>query len=636
MRVARLLWLFLLMLTVWSGMMAWEASSYMARPCQERGVPGYWGCLLESPIAELELAESPAGFKARIDQGSPGQYETWNVAIARVNTCMDFLLIGLYWAVFVLFAVEGGGRLCRTLIGVISLTAILDVIENVRLLQALRAIGNGAAFSFTPRDLSLGKWIFFALAAVLLANLLKRGPGRWRLVATVLLIATAAVTIAGLFWVPLLTASSGLLLAVLLIALVLYVPLHPWDWKTVLTWVEFGYLIRFQVIGGVLLAILLPAGFFAAPSIFAGIFDAQSFLSFVFVVYVAQQLALIVMITSRLALVYGPERFAGIETLPVASQATWGMTAMFSLLACPVIAMTCCGTEIPGWQKAIGMLAATALSVAGLWLIAKLHFYIEASPGYTARMIFPGFPLLRTARQPRWSSGGWLHRQLARLLPERLSRGVLRSELESDLEGEGTVGSLLSGHQLATAAVLVQALSYVVIGLLSAPVTGSHTQRGMVSAADTAERATACSAVLPVVPIGIVYLVLFGGCLHSRYRPDTGGDDQPGDLVGLRTAGHGPYLRGVSRGRSCSAAFAGGSGSRVGAEEGQRGRPDGDCGHVGRRDSRGCMDGRGVDRPDPGVRGYAGGEPVRLLAGAGERRFRWQRRRDVFRGIVCA
>ena len=97
---------------------------------------------------------------------------------------------------------------------------------------------------------------------------------------------------------PLLTANYGLLLGALLIALVVYAPLHPWDWKTVLTWVEFGFLIRFQVIGGALLAILLPAGFFAAPSIFAGIFDAQSFLSFVFVVYVARQLALIVMITA--------------------------------------------------------------------------------------------------------------------------------------------------------------------------------------------------------------------------------------------------------------------------------------------------------------------------------------------------
>ncbi len=237
-----------------------------------------------------------------------------------------------------------------------------------------------------------------------------------------------------------------------------------------------------------------------------------------------------------------PVRFAGIATLPGASQVTWGMTGMFGLLACPVIAMTCCGTEVPGWQKAIGILAATALSLAGLWLIAKLHFYIEASPGYTARMIFPGFPFLRTDQRPRWSSGGLLHRQFGRFLPERLSRGVLRSELEVDLEGGGTVGTLLSGHQLATAAVLVQAVSYAAIGLLSAPVTGSHPHAAeVVPAADTAERATACSAVLPVVPAGIVYLVLFRSCVHSRYRPGSGADDQPGDLACLRPAGHGPY-----------------------------------------------------------------------------------------------
>jgi hypothetical protein len=448
----------------------------MTRPCPERGADGHWGCVLDSPIAELELAASPADFKARIDQGSPGQYETWNAAIARVNTCMDFLLIGLYWAVFVLFAVEGGGRLSRTVIGVISAAATFDVLENVRLLQALQAISNAAAFSFTPRGFSLAKWIFFAVAAVLLAGLLARGEGPWQRAAALLLIAAAAVTIAGLVRVPLLIVSSVLLLGFLLIALVLYVPLHPRDWKTVLMWVEFGYLIRFQVIGGALLAILLPAGYFAAPSIFAGVFDAQSFLSFVFVVYVAQQLALIVMITSRLALVYGPLRFDGIATLPAARPVTWGMTALFSLLALPVIEMTCCGTEIPGWEKAIGILAATALSLGGLWLIAKLHFYIEASPGYTAHMIFPDFPFLRTDRRPRWSSGGFLHQQLARFLPDRLSRGVLRSESEVLLEGGGTVGSLLSGHQLALAAMLVQGLSYAAIGMLSAPAMGGQVE----------------------------------------------------------------------------------------------------------------------------------------------------------------
>src|SRR5882757_8295132 len=145
MRVSRLLWLFLLMLTIWAAVMAWEASEFMGPPCPEQSAVQHWGCVLASPIAELQLAESAGEFKARIDQGSAGQFESWNLQIARVNTCMDFLSIGLYWAVFVLFTLEyGGGRLGRAVIGVISLTAIFDVLENVRLLQALGAIRDSA------------------------------------------------------------------------------------------------------------------------------------------------------------------------------------------------------------------------------------------------------------------------------------------------------------------------------------------------------------------------------------------------------------------------------------------------------------------------------------------------------------
>jgi hypothetical protein len=470
MRVSRLLWLFLLMLTVWVGVTAWEASEFMSPPCPEQSAAQHWGCVLDSPIAELQLAASAGDFKARIDQGSAGQFESWNLQIARVNTCMDFLCIGLYWAVFVLFALEcGGGRLGRAVIGFISLTAIFDLLENVRLLQALGAIRDSVAFATTPRDFSIAKWISFAIATALLGILLARMEGRWRRVMSLLLIAAAAVTIAGLIWIPLFAVASILLLVALLIAIVLYMPLLPWTWKTALMWVEFSYLVRFQIIGGAILAIVLPAGYFAAPSIFAGIFDAESFLSFSFVAYASLQLALVVMVTSRLTLVYGPIRFAGIRSLPAAGRVTWGMTGMFSLLALPVITMMCCGTTIPWWQKVIGIMAAKVLSLVVLWLIAKLHFYIEPSPGYTARMIFPDFPFLATDRRPHWSTHGWLHRLFVRLLPERLSRGVLRSEREVELEGGGTVGSLLSGHQLATAAMFVQVVTYFVIGILSAP-----------------------------------------------------------------------------------------------------------------------------------------------------------------------
>lgn len=310
MRVARLLWLFLLMLTVWAAVTAWESSEWMGPPCPEQSAVQHWGCVLDSPIAELQLAGSAGDFKARIDQGSAGQFESWNLQIARVNTCMDFLSIGLYWAVFVLFALEcGGGLLGRAVIGAISLTAVFDVLENVRLLRALGAIRDSVSFSATPRGFSIAKWISFAIATTLLGILLawvsRQMEGRWRRVMALLLIVAAVVTIAGLVWILLFTAAAILLLAALLIAIVLYMPLHPWAWKTALLWVEFSYLIRFQVIGGAILAIMLPAGYFAAPSIFVGIFDAESFLSFGFVAYASLQLALVVMVTSRLTLVYG-------------------------------------------------------------------------------------------------------------------------------------------------------------------------------------------------------------------------------------------------------------------------------------------------------------------------------------------
>ncbi|MGA9720290.1 MAG: hypothetical protein WBQ79_18575 [Acidobacteriaceae bacterium] len=473
MRVGRLLWLFLLMFTVWALVMAWEASEYTTRPCAESGAR-HWACVLDRPIAELELAATPGELKASLDQGSAGQFEAWNLETARVNTCMDFLSIGLYWAVFVLFALECRRRLSRAVIGAISVAAIFDVLENVRLLQALRAISNSIAFISTPRDFSIAKWMALALAMVLLGIMLVRAQGWWRRVVSLLLMASAVVTIAGVFFVPLLALSGLVLLGALLIAIVLYMPLHPWKWKTALMWLEFSYLIRFQVIGGALLAIVLPAGYFAAPSIFVGIFDAQSFLSFAFVAYAALQLALIVMITTRLTQVYGPIRFAGIQGLPAAERVTWKVTGLFSLLALPVIVMACCGTEIPWWEKGIGVVAAQVLSLTVLWLIAKLHFYIEPMPGYTARMIFPDFPFLTTERRPHWSTGGWVHRLFVTMLPERLSLGVLRSEQEVRLEGGGTVGSLLSGHQLALAALCVQILTYVVIGIVSAPVTVDH------------------------------------------------------------------------------------------------------------------------------------------------------------------
>jgi hypothetical protein len=474
MRAQRLFWVFLLMSAIWVALTAWEASEYMRPTCPARGVPGHWTCALERPIAELTLAASPAELKAGIDRGSPGQFESWNLAITRVHACMDLITLGLFWAAFLLFALQcARSWLPRAVIGAASGAALLGLVKDVLLLRAVGAMRHGAAFAFTPRVASIGSWLLLAMATALAGILLVRMAGTWRRMLGILLFATAAVTIGGLWWTPLLMIAAVLAAVALLIALILYMPLHPWTWKAALQWVEFFYLIRFQIIGGLVLTIVLPAGYFAAPSIFAGLYDAQTFLSFAFVAYAALELALIVMITSRLTLVYGPIRFAGIQTLRPANQMTWTTTGMFCLLALPVIAMACSGTTaMSWWQKTLGIVAAALLSLGVLWLIAKLHYYIERDPGYAARMVFPAFPRLATTSLPQWSGAGWLHRMFLGLLPDRLSRGVVRSEADLDLEGGGSAGSLLSGHHLAVMALLVQVVTYCAIGVLSAPAAG--------------------------------------------------------------------------------------------------------------------------------------------------------------------
>src|SRR5919197_5527714 len=63
------------------------------------------------------------------------------------------------------------------------------------------------------------------------------------------------------------------------------------DFARLLMWVEFLYLVRFQLIAALLLTVILPACYFLVPSIFIGLFDARGVWSFVLVVWMAGQLA---------------------------------------------------------------------------------------------------------------------------------------------------------------------------------------------------------------------------------------------------------------------------------------------------------------------------------------------------------
>ena len=113
---------------------------------------------------------------------------------------------------------------------------------------------------------------------------------------------------------------AALVLGVLVVAAAIKFWPSNFDWSRLLMWIEFSYLIRFQVLTALFLAVVVPAGYFLAPSIFIGLFDARGLRSFILVVWMAVQLAWTVMISVRMVLVYGPERFAGIRDLGVPCQ----------------------------------------------------------------------------------------------------------------------------------------------------------------------------------------------------------------------------------------------------------------------------------------------------------------------------
>src|SRR5262249_3720464 len=98
---------------------------------------------------------------------------SWNIHIARANTYLDFVFIGLYWSVFVLLARASGSGLYKAVIVLISLAALFDLAENALLLAALRQLSEAlfkpATLSFTPSaTVSAIKWAFFALASAVL------------------------------------------------------------------------------------------------------------------------------------------------------------------------------------------------------------------------------------------------------------------------------------------------------------------------------------------------------------------------------------------------------------------------------------------------------------------------------------
>jgi Patatin-like phospholipase len=475
----RLLWLALLGTLIWGVMMGIEAKGYKTRDCSPGWRPSTWGCLAESPIAHLELALIPESFRSYVDCDSVGKdcqsYDPsnldaiappnrlWNIEVAKVNTYMDFLFIALYWSVFVLLARIGGGRLSLIVGGAISAAALFDIGENVLLLRALQAITKHADPLTVPGLVSRIKWCLFAASLVLLAIAVAKTMQMSLPPMSVFMVLSALLTVAGVFYIPLLTVALLALALALFLALFHYFPFGKLSWDAVLSWIEFVYLIRFQVMALVLLTLVLPAGFFAAPSMFIGLFDALSFNSFVFVAWAAFQLAFTTMFTSRLVLVYGPERFPGISRLRKKYSLSWPTVGAFACLSAPCLVMMCCGTDFTRFGtvlspllKIAGILIALALAILVLWATAKLHRRTD-DPDNTAAALYP-FAFAKTSQsvRPRPRPNP-IDQVLTGVLPSRLQAGILDTAPRPGFP----MRRLRSGHKLAALTLFVLLFIYV-------------------------------------------------------------------------------------------------------------------------------------------------------------------------------
>jgi len=441
--------LFLLIATLlWSSAMLLEANRISSPDFRAPT-----GCYFSAkPIVDLELAQTPACFRSIVTQGGEEGHEH-NVSLVRANTYMDFVFIVLYWAIFVTFARIETGQFAMTASLLITMSAMADVWENLRILNGLRAL-ESATLAFTvPRGVSLIKWGLLGLVFLLLAVAVWARRARWHKRTAVALVTTGGLLLAGLIFPTAMTlAGYGFAFVFVL----LLARLWPYSADTVLTWIEYGFLLRFQITAALILFLALPLAYLLIPSLFVGVFDAQGFVSFVFIVWAAFQLAWTVMVSTRLVLVYGPDRFARATFQP--GRANAKVVFAFGLLAVPLIVTLFIGSDNPhGAGKTVAALLGLFLAIGVLILTASLHFAIEDPQGHSAETIFPSFGFLQKEATPRsrfWTViGSWL----ARRLPRDLLPGILDGQ------------RLRSGHEMAIIAAAVFLSIYVTLGLWFSP-----------------------------------------------------------------------------------------------------------------------------------------------------------------------
>jgi len=349
------------------------------------------------PILDVELASTPQCFTFVATQG-PADKVAHNLGLFRLNTYMDFVFILLYWSVFVLFALVEQGRGTKWLIGLISGAALFDMLENQRILNGLARLANSEQLNgLLPHRFSQVKWTLLGLTLMLAGILVWWRKGRFRRLLVFTLVVSGVLTLVGL-GIPkvMVYATYGFALSFVLILGRVW----PYPADSVLLWIEYAYLLRFQLLAAAILSLGLPVAYHFVPSVFVGLFDARGFSSFLFVAWAAFQLAWTIMVTSRLVLVYGPDRFMRATSVQP-KRVGAGLVAAFGLLALPVAVVLFMGTAEPSaaW-KVLAALLGLLLAIGVLVLTASLHFAIEDPKGHTAEAIFPSFGLLSKATRP--------------------------------------------------------------------------------------------------------------------------------------------------------------------------------------------------------------------------------------------
>jgi hypothetical protein len=448
---------FLLIATmVWSAAMGVEANGIA--PTEPEKIPA--SCYFSGkPILDVELAPTPECFTVVTTQGRADKL-AHNIALFRVNTYMDFLFILLYWSVFVLFArVEDSSWRKWTVIGLISASAALDVGENLEIFKGLARVASSSPIEgLLPRDFSFFKWALLGGTLGLLGVLVWLWKGRLYRLTSIALFVSGVLTLVGL-GIPdvMVNAVYGFALSFLLILARVW----PYPADSVLLWIEYAYLLRFQLVAAATLALALPLTYHFVPSLFIGVFDARGFSSFLFVVWAAFQLAWTIMVTSRLVFVYGPERFVRATSIQP-KRVGAGMVAAFGLLALPVVVVLFIGTvEVGAWSKLLAAILGLLLAIGVLLLTASLHFAIEDPSGHSAETIFPSFGFLARATRPTSSFWAFIGSYLAEHLPADLTAGIL--------DTTGVKPRLRSGHEMAAIALAVFLLVYAILGLVFSP-----------------------------------------------------------------------------------------------------------------------------------------------------------------------